>query len=110
MEDYFLKYLYTIYQNKKVPSSCLGISGGYDSILLLLVAVHIYSVSKQKFTIIHCNHIWQKDNVYMETEMFTNVYIGSLAGTIMSESMIRTIKDFTYRVSLPKYSNSAKTY
>ena len=36
------------------------ISGGYDSILLLLVAVHIYSVSKQKFTIIHCNHIWQK--------------------------------------------------
>nr|ATZ81801.1 tRNA(Ile)-lysidine synthase [Picochlorum sp. 'soloecismus'] len=75
MEDYFLNYIYSIYQNKKVPSSSLGISGGYDSILLLLVIVHIFTISKQKFLIIHCNHIWQKDNIYMEIEIQKFTYL-----------------------------------
>jgi len=104
MEDYFLKYLYTIYQNKKVPSSCLGISGGYDSILLLLVAVHIYSVSKQKFTIIHCNHIWQKDNVYMETEMYKFAYLvnNEICIAIPTNTLKNEVQSRNWRLNICK--------
>jgi len=75
MEDYFLKYIYTIYQNKKVPSSSLGISGGYDSVLLLVLLVHMFHVSNQNFVLIHCNHIWQKTNFYMEIEIHKFAYL-----------------------------------
>lgn len=75
MKNYFLKYIYTIYQNKKVPSSSIGISGGYDSILLLLVLVHIFTISNQKIILIHCNHIWQKANFYMEIEIQKFAYL-----------------------------------
>lgn len=77
MKDYFLKYIYTIYQNKKVPSSSLGISGGYDSVLVLVVILHIFTLSKQKFVLIHCNHIWQKANIYMELEIQKFAYLAN---------------------------------
>lgn len=50
---------------KQDPAHLLcAVSGGQDSILVLLLLVHLKTVSQLKISMVYCNHFWQKENFY----------------------------------------------
>ena len=61
-------------------------------------------MSKQKFTIIHCNHIWQKDNVYMETEMYKFAYLvnNEICIAIPTNTLKNEVQSRNWRLNICK--------
>lgn len=52
----------------------IGISGGQDSILLLIILCHLQKLYQLKFNLIYCNHLWQKKNFYTLFELLKISY------------------------------------
>lgn len=64
-----------------------GISGGQDSIILLIILYHLKKVYKLELTNIYCNHFWQVKNFYSAFEILKLSY---LINTPMSIVLIKT--------------------
>ena len=52
----------------------IGISGGQDSIVLLLLIYHLKNPYKLKLNLVYCNHLWQKKNFYALFELLKIAY------------------------------------
>lgn len=52
----------------------IGISGGQDSILLLIILCHLQKIYQLKFNLIYCNHLWQNKNFYTLFELLKISY------------------------------------
>ena len=52
----------------------VGISGGQDSILLLIVLCHLKKIYQLKINLVYCNHLWQKKNFYALFELLKISY------------------------------------
>jgi len=51
------------------------ISGGQDSILLLLSLYHLKRVYNFKLNLLYCNHLWQRNNIYCVWQLLKISYL-----------------------------------
>lgn len=78
MKNNICRISFIIHENKifNTPKTLvLGISGGQDSMLLLLLVCHFKNFYKLNLTLVYCNHFWQKKNFYTVFELFKISYI-----------------------------------
>lgn len=68
-----------------------AISGGQDSILLLLILYHLQVSYKLNLNVTYCNHFWQLKNFFTEFQLFKVAYlINSPIITIIPKSQIHS--------------------
>lgn len=71
-----------------------GISGGQDSILLVLILYHLKHLYKLQLTLVYCNHFWQVKNFYIVLQLFKIAYlINSPINIIVPNNKINSEED-----------------
>src|SRR6476620_4910099 len=71
-----------------------GISGGQDSILLVLILYHLKHLYKLQLTLIYCNHFWQVKNFYIVLQLLKISYlINSPINIIVPNNKINSEED-----------------
>lgn len=71
-----------------------GISGGQDSILLLLILYHLKDLYKLHLTLIYCNHFWNVKNFYIILQLLKISYlINSPINIIVPNNKINSEED-----------------
>ena len=53
----------------------IALSGGKDSLVLLLILTHISKFANTHLFIIHCHHFWQKNNFYTTNFIYKITYL-----------------------------------
>jgi tRNA(Ile)-lysidine synthase TilS/MesJ len=71
-----------------------GISGGQDSLLLLLIFYHLKHLYNLELTLIYCNHFWQVKNFYIVLQLLKISYlINSPINIIVPKNKINSEED-----------------
>ena len=77
MKNHLSRISFIVHQKKIFNVSdnlIIGISGGQDSIVLLLLIYHLKNYYKLKLNLVYCNHLWQKKNFYALFELLKISY------------------------------------
>lgn len=83
----FIVHQKEVYINS--PVLLLAVSGGQDSIFLLILLKHLEKIHKLTLKLVYCNHFWQKKNFYIEIELLKISYLFNFSLNIsLSESKI----------------------
>jgi tRNA(Ile)-lysidine synthase TilS/MesJ len=78
MKNIFSRISFIVHEKQEFNSAnsiLTAISGGQDSIVLLLVLIHLNSLYNFSLHILYCNHFWQKKNFYTLIQVFKISYL-----------------------------------
>nr|WDB00081.1 tRNA(Ile)-lysidine synthetase [Cyanidium sp. THAL103] len=66
----FLKNLYLVDINLNIQSFTVGVSGGQDSLVLLLLFTNFRSIHNNQLHLVNCNHGWRSNSISNSLRIF----------------------------------------
>lgn len=96
MKQIISQISFNVHQTKILNSNThivSAVSGGQDSIFLLIILGHLQKTLKFNLNIIYCNHMWQQNNFYYFFQVLKICYLINLPITlIVAEQTINSEK------------------
>ena len=85
-------------------SIVLAVSGGQDSICLFFIFLQLKTQWSWDFSLLYCNHLWQKDSFYTMSHLFklayllnVRIYLTITLQKILTEQKARNWRFFTFQ-------------